>query len=228
MFVPARLAKRPAFARHQIRLGSQVMVLMCLVWGVGLSRSEPLDAAASDAQHATDKSECGSGDGTTQLTAAADWHLLLPDPDDPIKAVTVEIPRKRLLWVDERILPMKATITNRATLGRIETGLCFPLRYAVPDDGTFGGFVGNGFVFGKMEVSTADREFVIGICRVGFVMNDTQGTLNNLFYSYRLAKELDATYFNETERHLPKELFKWLSGIRKLEEQGWKPSQEGG
>lgn len=142
-----------------------------------------------------------------KLSHAADWALFFFHPE--VREITgVEIIWGRFnetKWTIESKDPQVLKTLHRAFL------MPKPLRLAVPDDGTIYGSTG-GTCFAVIRVKTTDGQFIIGVNDSGFALNEREVNLNNVFFSWLLAKQFDELVFAKTGKHVDKRRFDHLSG----------------
>ena len=98
----------------------------------------------------------------------------------------------------------------------IQQGMMLPLRRGIPDKAGWGAG-GTPYPVGFIEVTTNKDSFVIGVTWSGFSLGSKEFRMQNVFYSWMLAKQLDDILFRETKLRIPSEVFKSLSGEHLIE-----------
>jgi len=101
------------------------------------------------------------------------------------------------------------------------SGLTMPLRVAIPDDPGYGS--GGGVRYpdlGYIEVFTnKKRRIHIGINCSGLALGSEDLRKQNIFFSWIIAQQLDDILFLKTERHIPLQTFRAMSGENYIEGQ---------
>jgi hypothetical protein len=101
-----------------------------------------------------------------------------------------------------------------------ETFLTTPLRIARPDGTTL---IGPGdYCLGKVEVTTTEGTFFVGIFARGFSLESTIPLQQNTFFSWGLAKLIDDALFHERKEHLREGMFNALSGQTSIDSQKYR------
>lgn len=91
-----------------------------------------------------------------------------------------------------------------------EDFLTTPLRIAKVDGSTL---IGPGdYYLGKVEVTTTEGAFFVGVFARGFSLESTIPVQQNTFFSWGLAKLIDDALFHERKEHLRDVMFDALSG----------------
>lgn len=145
-----------------------------------------------------------------------DWALLgfgefEPEPKDlPITHMKIVLPRKQDTPFETGFTGDRDVVcetSDAVVLEAIRTFLYNPMRKSM----SYGGACGSWCAVGKIVVTTSERSFTIIVTNVGFMLG-TEVTDEARFYSWGLAKYVDDVLFEQTGRHIPKELFGSMSG----------------
>jgi hypothetical protein len=143
-----------------------------------------------------------------------DWNLLNMGFGRRVTQISIILLEKRAVPFGKGVVGPKRFEYQTGEPSVVEvmtSSLDLPLRRACPDHEGFGFGVGH-YSLGTMIVTTTKDQFVVGITDGGFALGSSDWTIQNVFYSWGVARQIDDVLFEETAKRLPLDVFQALSG----------------